>query len=61
MKMDKPILVELVFPHTIQISNLFVLIVPLSHESSNLGFMFVTLNLDLSRYRHPFTKPSTYP
>jgi hypothetical protein len=57
--MDMHIVVELVFSSTFQISNLFVLIVPLSHESSNLGFIFILSNRDFSHYRQSFSKPQT--
>jgi hypothetical protein len=56
-EMDMAIVVGKVFPHTIQISHYYILIVPKSTKSKHLGFAFITLNLDFVTYDQPFYKP----
>ena len=54
-EMDMHIVIELVFSSTFQISIQFILKVPTTQESNELGFMFLLSFPDFSHYRQAFT------
>lgn len=61
MKIGMLITVELVSSRGTRISHYYILKVPKSKESNNLGFAFILSNSDFSHYRQLFSKPQTYP